>query len=136
MLPSPATAKFRQRHRKLKPLDFLLSRSRITNLAFFLLSFITIISLFYNARYLSCPSLEYSSSSQLLSTISRDAETESLNHLIIVPGHAIWNGTDPELRLHEDQWVLQPYQSGGDRVSAFFAHIFRGYFNHLIEPQH
>ncbi|KAG6821023.1 hypothetical protein H0H93_007913 [Arthromyces matolae] len=40
--------------------------------------------------------------------------------------HAIWKGIDPDLRLNEDQWILEPYQTGGGRVSAFFAHILRG----------
>lgn len=49
-----------------------------------------------------------------------------LNHLIIVPGHAIWKGGDPRLRLDNDQWLLEPYQKSGRRVAAFFAHIERG----------
>ncbi|KAI5822915.1 hypothetical protein K523DRAFT_287430 [Schizophyllum commune Tattone D] len=41
----------------------------------------------------------------------------------MVPGHSIWKGTDPEQRFSEDQWVLEPYQKGGKRLSALIKHI-------------
>lgn len=64
--------------------------------------------------------------SSILSTIQRDPALSSLSHLIIVPGHAIWKGTDPARRLDEDDWVLEPYQHGGGRVDAFYDHIATG----------
>ncbi|KAG6812541.1 hypothetical protein H0H92_002310 [Tricholoma furcatifolium] len=110
-----------------KTLDVLFSRARVTNLGVVLLILFAVLSFLCNIRFLYFhrPS-GHTDSSALLSTISRDPAVRNLNHLIVVPGHAIWKGTNPELRLREDQWVLEPYQMGGGRVSAFFAHIFRG----------
>ena len=59
-------------------------------------------------------------------TIARNRALEAVDHLIMVPGHAIWKGSDVEARLDEDQWILEPYQHGGGRVSAFFRHIVAG----------
>jgi hypothetical protein len=59
--------------------------------------------------------------------LERAAATKTLTHLVIVPGHAIWRGTRPELRMADDQWALAPFQKGKDRVRAFFSHIIRGY---------
>ncbi|KAG6857773.1 hypothetical protein H0H87_004189 [Tephrocybe sp. NHM501043] len=139
MLPTPVafarrgTFRFRQHpqvtasYLPFNVYGFLLSRARITNLGFFLLLFTAALSLLCNAHLLySAQHLEQASASALFSTISRDPAIRKLGHLIIVPGHAIWKGTDPELRLREDQWVLEPYQMGGGRISAFFAHILRG----------
>ncbi|EIN12102.1 hypothetical protein PUNSTDRAFT_99521 [Punctularia strigosozonata HHB-11173 SS5] len=59
-------------------------------------------------------------------SIARPEWTDLINHLVIVPGHAIWTGTDPRMRLSESEWVLEPYQQGGGRIRAFFSHIVRG----------
>ncbi|KAF5386011.1 hypothetical protein D9615_002348 [Tricholomella constricta] len=135
MLPSPVSSARRGTYRrnaatsrrKFNLFDVLYSRARVTNLGFLLLAVVTTISLLYNLRYLSrARQPKHTDSSVLLSTVSRDVTHLRLNHLIIVPGHAIWKGTDPELRLREDQWVLEPYQRGGGRISTFFAHIYRG----------
>ncbi|GLB37315.1 hypothetical protein LshimejAT787_0403660 [Lyophyllum shimeji] len=135
MLPSPATFSRRaisRRHataprRNTKLFELLSSRARLTNFGFLLLVVLTVTSLLYNLRFLFLVRHpEYINSSALLSTISRDPAARQLTHLVIVPGHAIWKGTDPELRLREDQWVLEDYQNGGGRVAAFFAHILRG----------
>ena len=60
------------------------------------------------------------------STITRQETATRLEHLIIVPGHAVWKGGDPRSRLDDDQWILEPYQKSGGRVATFFAHIQRG----------
>ncbi|KAG5638800.1 hypothetical protein H0H81_010029 [Sphagnurus paluster] len=76
-------------------------------LGFLLLIFFAVISFLFNLRFLLRPShAEYTNASALLSTIHRDTAIRRLNHLIIVPGHAIWKGVDPELRLREDQAEL------------------------------
>lgn len=69
--------------------------------------------------------------------IVRPEYARNLNHLIVVPGHAIWKGSRPELRMDDNEWVLEPYQKGKGRVRAFFSHIVRGYvslslFNYRI----
>ncbi|KAG5351867.1 hypothetical protein C0989_004690 [Termitomyces sp. Mn162] len=135
MLPSPVTFARRGTYRRytatsprsLYSFDFLLSRARVTNLGFLLLLFVAALSLLSNLYFLhSTRYQEHANPSALLSAITRDPSVRRLSHLIIVPGHAIWKGINPELRLHEDQWVLEPYQMGSGRVSAFFAHILRG----------
>lgn len=63
----------------------------------------------------------------MLATISRANALADLDHLVVVPCHAIWQGGDPSSRLNEEDWILEPYQKGGNRVAAFFNHIERGY---------
>ncbi|KAG6886305.1 hypothetical protein C0993_006715 [Termitomyces sp. T159_Od127] len=135
MLPSPVTFAKRGTYRRYTvssargsySFDLLFSRARVTNLGFLLLLLVAALSIVFNVHFLySARHPEYVNFSALLSTITRDPSLRRLSHLIIVPGHAIWKGTNPELRLHEDQWVLEPYQMGGGRVSAFFAHILQG----------
>ncbi|RDB24818.1 Uncharacterized protein C57A10.07 [Hypsizygus marmoreus] len=136
MLPSPVSFTKRRlfhrnatpSHRKLNLLDVLLSRARVTNLGLLVLASLAVVSLLCNLFYLLPTSKDqyHGHSSGLISTIAHSASTHGLTHLIVVPGHAIWKGVDPELRLREDQWILEPYQRGVGRVSAFFAHILRG----------
>lgn len=135
MLPSPVSfSKRRAFYRNTaipraqrRYLDVLLSRARVTNLGFLLLVFLAAISLLCNLFFISSARTSHQHSfAGLLATISRKADIRGLKHLIIVPGHAIWKGMDPEFRLREDQWILEPYQQGGGRVAAFFAHILQG----------
>uniref|UniRef100_A0A0W0FWN4 Xylanolytic transcriptional activator regulatory domain-containing protein n=1 Tax=Moniliophthora roreri TaxID=221103 RepID=A0A0W0FWN4_MONRR len=49
-----------------------------------------------------------------------------LDHLIVVPGHAVWHGSKIEDRLDEDFWTLEPYQKNGGRPEVFFQHISKG----------
>lgn len=96
------------------------SRTRLPN-AYLLLSLLA-VSLFLNlALYLRTYVID--PLPRLLADIT---SRKTLSHLIIVPGHAIWLGTDPNQRLSEDQWLLEPYQKGKGRLAAFFAHISRG----------
>lgn len=134
MLPAPVSFVKRRPFRRngstprQKLFEFLLSRTRVTNLGFLLLALASLVSLLFNVFHLTQTyhhHPEHYGSPGLFATISRDKSIRGLTHLIIVPGHAIWKGTDPQLRLREDQWVLDPYQRGGGRVAAFFAHILR-----------
>lgn len=43
----------------------------------------------------------------------------------MVPGHAIWTGTDVEAIEDDDQWVLQDMQKGGS-VKSYIRHIEQG----------
>ncbi|KAF8637975.1 hypothetical protein AX16_010607 [Volvariella volvacea WC 439] len=136
MLPSPVTLpKRRTFHRQdvASPLrhlvTLLLTRSRLTNLGVLLLASLSAVSLLFNlyAYSSSCATDQFELvGSELFATIPRDGGLRHLNHLIMVPGHAIWIGTDPERRLDEDDWILEPYQRGGNRVAAFYAHIEQG----------
>lgn len=110
----------------------LLSRARVTNLGLLLLvSFSTLSFLFNLGYYLSSNSVVYStpqaiSPHSILATLERDKIFHALDHLVIVPGHAVWKGSHPERGLEEDNWILEPYQKGGGRVEAFYNHIQRG----------
>ncbi|CCM05685.1 uncharacterized protein FIBRA_07916 [Fibroporia radiculosa] len=113
--------------------DALLTRARITNLGLLLLAALTAFSLLLNFKHYFftnaiSPGLHphYIRPSGILATLQRDASLANIDHLIIVPGHAIWRGIDPARRLEDDEWILEPYQRGGGRTSAFFGHIASG----------
>jgi len=137
MLPGPVSYSIRRSFRRNATIprrniiDILLTRARVTNLAvlllasFVVMSMVTNLSFYYSTR----PSTSLESPpppSSILATLSREKAVQNLNHLIIVPGHAIWKGTNPDLRLNEDQWVLEPYQKGRGCVAAVFSHISSG----------
>ncbi|PFH52063.1 hypothetical protein AMATHDRAFT_74551 [Amanita thiersii Skay4041] len=121
MIPLPVSTP----HRRFPTRLYLRPNNPNTRLLLLLL-FLS-ISLFFNVLHYS-----FSSSSNvvpspsLLATVTRDKSPELLSHLIIVPCHAVWVGMDPNLRLSEDQWLLEPYQMGSGRLAAFFAHISKG----------
>ncbi|KAG2072261.1 hypothetical protein BDR04DRAFT_1096845 [Suillus decipiens] len=140
MLPSPVSSKrgtsqhlrtFSSSDLK-RALSLLRTRSRFTNLSIIILAGCFCISFSYNLAFIfssSLPSLvAYTPPQSILSTIARDATLENLSHLVIVPGHAIWTGTQPEQVLDVDRWTLEEYQRGGGsyRISAFVEHIKRG----------
>ncbi|KIL68870.1 hypothetical protein M378DRAFT_70620 [Amanita muscaria Koide BX008] len=123
MIPLPVTS---TRHRVRIP--FYYTRARLSNAALCLLLSCLALSVLFNFfLYIHRPAVpHFPSLSAFSAALTRDNASESLNHLIIVTGHAIWIGTDPSLRLSEDQWLLEPYQKGQGRLDAFFAHISRG----------
>ncbi|KAL6305768.1 hypothetical protein BKA93DRAFT_776649 [Sparassis latifolia] len=138
MLPFPVSLSGRHQyprqksrsHRSTK--DVLLTQSRVTNLGLLLLASLTAISLLFNLRFYFSASrnpLPYQfvpTANSILSTIQRDRAVSVLDHLIIVPGHAVWKGTNAERKLDDDEWILEPYQRGGGPVSAFYKHITTG----------
>jgi hypothetical protein len=77
----------------------------------------------------------------ILSTISRPDALRDLDHLVVVPGHAIWEGRarghghegDQMMGKDPAEWVLEAYQGGGGakgagsgRVAAFVEHVKKG----------
>ncbi|KAI9068313.1 hypothetical protein FKP32DRAFT_1587715 [Trametes sanguinea] len=114
--------------------DVLLTRARVTNLGLLLLAAFAALSFLVNlAWYFSSASGEkgayewaYSPPRALWDTVARESILAEIDHLIMVPGHAIWKGTSLEARFDEEQWVLEPYQRGGGRVAAFIQHIIAG----------
>ncbi|KAH9839441.1 uncharacterized protein C8Q71DRAFT_749535 [Rhodofomes roseus] len=112
--------------------DVLLTRARVTNLGLVLLSSVTVLSLLFNLSYhFSSPDYLQlppgrSPPSDILSTIQRHDALSTIDHLIMVPGHAVWKGTDVTRRLDDEEWILEPYQRGGGRVAAFYQHIAAG----------
>ena len=138
MLPLPVSSRTHPllrsglRHQR-STKDVLLTRARITNLGLLLLSGVTILSLLFNLSYYFSTSSYYPQSllhgippRDILSTIQRHEALSDIDHLIMVPGHAIWRGTDIRRRLDDDEWILEPYQRGGGRVAAFYQHIEAG----------
>ncbi|KAH9949011.1 hypothetical protein B0H21DRAFT_689161 [Amylocystis lapponica] len=134
MLPLPISfsarrqyARLSRQHRSTR--DVLLTRARVTNLGFLLLAGFAALSFFVNLLlYFSSSenARRYTSPDGILSTLQRDSMAAGLDHLIIVPGHAIWKGTDAAERLNDSEWILEPYQRGGGRVAAFYNHIVAG----------
>lgn len=135
MLPTPVSlhtrkdSRFRPR-RRIR--DVLLIRARVTNLALFMLAAFAGLSFLANLSYYlyteppKYPLADYISPYSILATIERDRMLRSLDHLVIVPGHAIWKGSTPDHTLAESQWFLETYQKGGGRIYAFYRHITRG----------
>ncbi|KAI0766845.1 hypothetical protein BD413DRAFT_141300 [Trametes elegans] len=108
--------------------DILLTRARVTNLGFLLLAAFAAVSFLVNLAWYFSPQGDaydgpYAHPRGIWATIERDRALEGVDHLIVVPGHAIWKGSTLEARFDEDQWVLEPYQRSGGRVAAFFKHI-------------
>jgi hypothetical protein len=135
MLPAPVTFHSRQgsvyrNHRSLR--DVLISRARITNLGLYILLTFAVISLLFNmGYYFSNRSEAYLVSKSplphaILGTVAHDAELQALNHLVMVPGHAIWKGTQPGRVLDAENWLLEPYQNTPGRIGAFYNHIAKG----------
>ncbi|KAF7321429.1 Amine oxidase [Mycena kentingensis (nom. inval.)] len=52
---------------------------------------------------------------------------QNFNHLIIVPGHAIWQGFDPNLRTKASEWAFESFGANqdSDRLEVFVKHIVR-----------
>src|SRR5882757_3670977 len=105
MLPSPISAGrtrtfYSRTHRSTNIIDLLLTRSRLTNLGLVLLSCATSLSLLLNFyQYSSLDNAPHHSLDDDSTQIpAREPWMSSLTHLIIVPGHAVWTGTDPQKR--------------------------------------
>jgi len=153
MLPIPSTA-YRTRPRNSQSyfvsgpsalpnsvFERLRTRARLTNLAVGLILSLLGFSLIVNLRYYPTDRLRiphssaraqaYGSTSKTTSiasienTIERTEEIKGLDHLVMVAGHAIWKGSDPESRTNDTEWILTPVQKGGS-VKTFYKHIEAG----------
>lgn len=58
-------------------------------------------------------------------TIDRDPRMEKLDHMVMVPGHAIYLGSNPEKVQEDEEWVLEPMQKGKS-VGTFIKHVKEG----------
>ncbi|KAF9476368.1 hypothetical protein BDN70DRAFT_882547 [Pholiota conissans] len=131
MLPTPSVATFRRKTFPLaasprkKLLDNLTRRSRLTNLAVFLIASVCSISLLINLRqWALLPTLgPLPTHTVAFSTANYPSTRKKLDHLVVVPCHSIWQGTSSW--LEEKDWLLEPYQKGPGRVRAFYQHIER-----------
>jgi len=112
-------------------IDTLTRRSRLTNLGVFLLAGVCALSILFNLRYWTFSSnYEYDSGRPTrprvpLFAVGYPDSRVVLDHLIMVPCHSIWKGTDSW--LEERDWLLEPYQKGPGRVRAFYEHAAQGY---------
>ena len=151
MLPLPSTSRNRPRQvftaqsptssNYVSLFTTLRTRARLTNLAVVIILGILTVSVVLNVSYLTDYSLSPPSRSVLPilpdetlheripesieATIDRDPRYEDLDHLILVPGHALWIGTDPEKVEEDDQWILEAMQKGGS-VKTYIKHIREG----------
>jgi hypothetical protein len=127
MLPPPVSFLPQSRRPYRKVLEVLLTRSRVTNLVVLSLACFAVLSLLLNLKlYHSAQVRSSKPPESILSTIHPHSESPNFTHLIIVAGHAIWTGIDPEKKEDESEWALEPYQRGGGRLKVFFEHISRG----------
>ncbi|KAJ6558499.1 hypothetical protein DFH09DRAFT_1163008 [Mycena vulgaris] len=124
MLPTPVSTRLstHRKHGFTLRRTSLLNRSRATNLAVLGLAALTFISLMFNFR------LYFSSDgpAPLNPMLASLPELQhNLNHLIVVPGHAIWKGTNPDLRMRGDEWAFESYRRNQEStlLEVFFKHI-------------
>ena len=103
---------------------------------------LTLFSLLLNVLYwldakrvpIEAPTSEHIPES-ISNTLSRNVRLSHASHLIIVAGHGIWKGCDPQWRLDHEQWLLGPEaKDKGASVRLYFSHIVRGYV-HAIFPR-
>lgn len=119
--------------------DRLAARSRVTNLGIVLLSAFTFFSVFLNLRHMlrgrspipppgfgTWTSFHGLTPGELQSNLPPPPfGSTSLDHLVIVAGHAVWAGSDFKGRTHDENWILESYQLGGS-VKTFWKHIEKG----------
>ncbi|ORX34380.1 hypothetical protein BD324DRAFT_583273 [Kockovaella imperatae] len=154
MLPLPGSSKRRARPSYPYPpqspsttslINLLRTRTRLTNLAVFILCLTLIISLLFNVSgYLAGSERRMRSSSMgygygydgvedakthvpasIEATIDRDPKLGLLDHLILVPGHALWIGHDAVSVEDDEDWILEPIQKGGS-VKTYIQHVREG----------
>ncbi|KAH7098402.1 hypothetical protein BKA62DRAFT_713073 [Auriculariales sp. MPI-PUGE-AT-0066] len=130
----------------------LQTRARVTNLAILLGALVCACSLLLNLSYIfGAPDAQQklreirnsggarsgvsAPPASILTTVNRDRRVRDLQHLIVVAGHAIWQGCTPQERLHEEDWVLEPIQKEQQLLGTFFKHISKGAELALQDPK-
>ncbi|SCV71690.1 BQ2448_3278 [Microbotryum intermedium] len=107
----------------------LTQRSRMTNFAVLLLAFVSAISILLNVRlYLDQQIFRRPTPDALVPLSLRATLPTSrapLKHLVIIPGHAIWLGSNASRAALDQDWILEPFQKNGD-VRAYLKHIAKG----------
>lgn len=144
MLPSPVHAKYQRKTRSFVSrsprkhiLESLRQRSRITNLGLYLLVAFAAISFFLNLSHwtsLHLPNHGLQYASKLLLAFPRPITRNKINHLIMVPCHSIWKGSDSWNK--DVDWLLESYQQKDkSRLNAFFQHIKKGWMRSVTFPE-
>lgn len=123
----------------------LRTRSRLTNLAVVLLLGVMSLSLLVNVRHFlgsdeqhphfrwhaawdelaDAAVLDSGRPPSVETTIHRDPRMAEVNHLVMVPGHAVWMGSDASTAEEDGDWELESFQRGGS-VHTFIKHIEKG----------
>ena len=55
---------------------------------------------------------------------SLPSNVPNLRHLVVVAGHAIWNGQNANSAMKESDWTIEPYQRNS--IKTFIKHINKG----------
>lgn len=138
--PTTSLSSSQTRHRVRASFSFIRNRSKLltqrartTNLAILLLLLLTVLSLYYNlvhaiervftnrdALARDVPSIPRS----LLSTLT--PAHSQLSHLVMIPGHAIWQGCDASHSTRDSDWILQDFQKDGKHVKTYLKHLTKG----------
>lgn len=139
---------------------FLTQRARTTNLAVSLLALVCFTSLYYNARhtlgnFVSTSDIAYSSSissrvvvrvylqfsqsdSSFIPPIPLSLSStltpahQELDHMVMIPGHAIWQGCDASHSTQDKDWILQDFQKDGHHVTTYLKHLTKGYASKAV----
>ncbi|KAJ6497821.1 hypothetical protein C8R45DRAFT_822664 [Mycena sanguinolenta] len=126
MLPIPVSTG-RRHHGFVSRRTTLLNRSRATNLAVLSLAALACISLLLNVHFYFSSDAQSPSISPWNRLASLPELQHNLNHLIVVPGHGIWKGTNPspDFRTRLDDWSFETFQTRPEprRLEVFFQHI-------------
>lgn len=130
MLPAPVSFQRRGHilnHHPRSLAKLLRAPARLTNLSALVLALLLFLSILLNlrSRYRTVvsPLLHFRS---IVDTFpKRPTASSVLDHLVIVPGHAIWIGAGAEDAEEEDAWLLYPFQKGRGSPSLYRAHIAR-----------
>lgn len=101
------------------------SRFRLSRRA----TLIVALALFFTASFIINYYVVFTSRSTVLFDISDplpDPPHPNLTSLIMVPGHAIYQGVMNETDLYQDEgWILEDFQKGG-QINVFIDHIKTG----------
>ncbi|GAA5974747.1 hypothetical protein JCM11641_007250 [Rhodosporidiobolus odoratus] len=143
-LPLPISSNTATGHRTARPfrsvvnraslsgsnIAFLTQRARTTNLAVLLLAGLACVSVLVNIRQaigeevFSRPE-DYPGRVPASIRATLTSPHSNLKHLVMVPGHAIWQGCDASRATDDHDWILEPMQKGG-AVRTYLKHIVKG----------
>lgn len=110
------------------------ARSRVTNLGVVLLVSALIMSLLANLRSSGTrvvtvtapqkPEKHTAFEMPRKDMPSLPSNVPNLRHLVVVAGHAIWNGQNANSAMKESDWTIEPYQRNS--IKTFIKHINKG----------
>ncbi|GAA6049275.1 hypothetical protein JCM3770_005917 [Rhodotorula araucariae] len=111
-------------------LAVLTQRARTTNLAVALLTATAAVSLLINLRLwigndVFRPPGDRTPLVPLSVRSTLHSPHANLKHLVMVAGHAIWQGCDASDATKDDDWILEGMQKGG-AVKTYLKHIVKG----------